>query len=293
MNTKTINTYFKIGFLINLIFLVITGLSGCASTTQILPRVTEEKPTLDKALIIVERGLFAGSTGFCCNVYDNNTLVGSLGQGGKLAWLRDPGPMDIQYEDWWMKIGRRLAVTAGEKYYYKIEPLGMDGLGIPINNNMKLQPTLETPLVFFRVLYVLSDRVLFDNNFGMKQKNFSSGILSIQNILDSESKWYLTVSDNAEWMTVYLPVGEYYISEFYLEIGNTLKVTTITIPINAKFAVNRTNAGIYIGDLMLSEEKYMVSIQKDSEAARLFLEKDSKDWRKGLPYTESMMVFKK
>lgn len=260
-----------------------------------MPRVTLEKPTSDKVLVIVERDsaeLFGAGRSF--DVYDNKTLVGSLGHGGKLAWLREPGPMDIQY-DGWQEGGRRLAVTAGEKYYYKFGfdgTLGgydMYGPGIPISNKMKL-PSLETPLVFFRVL---PDSVSFSNSLFMKLKNNYIGTILIQNILESESKWGLEVNGTAKWDTVYLPVGEYYISKLYLEKYNDIWVKTITFPINAKFTVNTTNAGIYIGDLIFSEEKNMVSIQKDSEAARLFLEKDSKDWRKGLPYTESMMVFKK
>lgn len=116
----------------------INGLTGCAPTTQSPSQVSAEKPTSDKALVIVERESQALGGGVTFNVYDNKTLAGKLGSGGKLAWLCAPGQRDIEFDDqgggdqlgeWRIaKVGKRLAVKAGETYHFKMSyKLGVNG----------------------------------------------------------------------------------------------------------------------------------------------------------------------
>ena len=109
----------KIHLFFYFLFTVIMGLTGCATTTQVFPKVTEEKPTADKALIIVEAtvgGLISHE------VYDNGKLAGNIGEGGKLAWLRDPGKMEL-----WSYLTegttyqlRNITLEAGKTYHYTI-----------------------------------------------------------------------------------------------------------------------------------------------------------------------------
>ena len=87
-------------------------LTGCAafqtSTTQNLPTVIDEKPTANKALIIVEGTPSYGSLIklYAIKLRDDKTLVGKVGPNGKLMWLRDPGRMvltlgdDLYGTDW-------------------------------------------------------------------------------------------------------------------------------------------------------------------------------------------------
>lgn len=72
--------------------------SSCGMpTTQILPVATGDTPPAGKCLIIVERESTSIGAWVNNEVYDNGTHVGTLTSGGKLAWLRDPGPMNLRF----------------------------------------------------------------------------------------------------------------------------------------------------------------------------------------------------
>lgn len=126
MKTKTTGENMR-NKIICLLGFVLAGLclSGCAafqtSTTQVLPTVADEKPTADKALIIVEgTGGWAGVFKlYAKDVYDNTNHVGKAGTNGRLVWLRDPGKMVISINNG--VVGRCVTVAAGEKYQYKIK----------------------------------------------------------------------------------------------------------------------------------------------------------------------------
>ncbi len=121
---------------------VIYILTGCAPTTQSPSQVSAEKPTSDKALVIVERESQVLGGGVTVNVFDNKTIAGKLGSGGKLAWLCAPGQRDIEIDDLggaallpeWGKAknGRRLTVKAGQTYHYKfnVNVAMLEGPGI-------------------------------------------------------------------------------------------------------------------------------------------------------------------
>ena len=103
-------------------------LSGCAafqtSTTQNLPLVTSDAPPPEKAMIVVDgssswAGMFKL---YAVKLYDNKVFVGKVGPHGKMAWLRDPGPMDISIQG---VIGRRTTAEAGKTYHYKIDGTGL------------------------------------------------------------------------------------------------------------------------------------------------------------------------
>lgn len=108
--------------IIGLLGLALAGLflAGCASTTQIVPTVADEKPTAGQALIVVEGsaswdGMFKL---YAVEVFDNKTLVGKVAPHGKLAWLREPGPLLLEMN---RGAGKYLTVAAGEKYQFKVE----------------------------------------------------------------------------------------------------------------------------------------------------------------------------
>lgn len=146
---------------ISLLGVVLAGLflTGCAafqtSTTQIPPKLSEEKPTADKALIIVEGSdSWAGMIKlYACAVFDNQTPVGKVGPHGKLVWLRDPGLMEIKLNP---GAGRILKVAGGEKYQFKVECnssliYSFAGPGVPINqlpkqNAAYIKHKIETTL---------------------------------------------------------------------------------------------------------------------------------------------------
>ena len=141
--------------------LLATGLlCGCASTKQFVPKPSVEKPTPDKALIVVERvpTTFGGNVGI--KVYDNNTLVGEMGSRGRLIWLRDPGLMRIHFSaNNWIKSSaddaapeRWLAVEAGERYSYANNFLMSSGPGIQAFNYVTEDQSSKGSLILFRVL---------------------------------------------------------------------------------------------------------------------------------------------
>lgn len=127
--------------MIGLLGLALAGLfiTGC-STTHNLPIVTDEKPTPTQALIIVEgsdswSGMFKL---YAVPVYDNKTLVGKVAPHDKLVWLRDPGMMGVSVNN---ISGRRLFVSAGKTYKFKVEchsmNYTMDGPGDLFNAAIK------------------------------------------------------------------------------------------------------------------------------------------------------------
>ena len=104
-----------------LLLFVMFWLAGCAKTQQFFPVAIDEKPPHGKALIIVEREDNGYGGAVRWDVYDNSVPVGLVSAGGRLAWLRDPGPMDITFKNIFGKNpGRRLIVNAGEIYHYKV-----------------------------------------------------------------------------------------------------------------------------------------------------------------------------
>lgn len=112
--------------IIGLLGLALAGLlfTGCAafqtSTTQIPPKVVKEKPTADKALIIVDGSeSWAGMAKlYAVEVFDNKISVGKVGPHGKLVWLRDPGTMELKLNP---GAGRYITVKAGETYQFKAD----------------------------------------------------------------------------------------------------------------------------------------------------------------------------
>lgn len=147
--------------ILSLLGVVLAGLffTGCAafqtSTTQISPKVTGEKPTAEKALIVVEGSdSWAGMIKlYACAVFDNQTPVGKVGPHGKLKWLRDPGPMELKLKP---GAGRYLTVAAGESYQFKVNCdssliYAFAGPGIPVNqlpkeNAVHIKQAIETAL---------------------------------------------------------------------------------------------------------------------------------------------------
>ena len=111
--------------LLGLLGLVFAGLflAGCAafqtSTTQTLPVIAQETPPSDKAMIIVDgTDSFGGIVKlYAAGMYDNQTFVGKVGPHGRLAWLRNPGRMDLSINH---AVSRRATVLAGKTYHYKL-----------------------------------------------------------------------------------------------------------------------------------------------------------------------------
>ena len=106
--------------------------SSCGvPTRQILPVATGDNPPAGKCLIIVERDSTSIGAWVNNEVYDNGTHVGTLTSGGKLAWLRDSGPMSLlaDVDALKLKIYRNLSVGNGKTYRYKAHPRGLNGPG--------------------------------------------------------------------------------------------------------------------------------------------------------------------
>ncbi len=129
--------------------------SGCGiPTRQILPVATGDTPPSGKCLIIVQ-STSMGPLAYN-EIYDNKTHVGTLTSDGKLAWLREPGPLELKAE---MNMGRptrlrRLNVEAGKTYLYtgSLSGPGKDGS----------EPLTESEI---RMVYAkLSDRAKADFN---------------------------------------------------------------------------------------------------------------------------------
>ena len=139
-------------------FLAFGFLSSCSvPSKQILPIASEEKTVPNKSLIIVERSSTAVGGMVSCQVYDNSTHVGDLGPGGKLVWLRDPGPMNITIDvDYNLPgssgiLGRNLTVSAGKRYYYNFNVdrfvafnnFKLDGPGSPRHGTFYQPPNVS------------------------------------------------------------------------------------------------------------------------------------------------------
>ena len=101
-------------------------------TTQILPIASEGKPPAGKCLIIVERKSSAIGAWVSIDVYDNETHVGTLNEGGKLVWLREHGPMRLitQMKTHTTKCYRITSGEPGKEYRYiaNIGTLGGPGV---------------------------------------------------------------------------------------------------------------------------------------------------------------------
>jgi hypothetical protein len=115
-----------------LAFLTVASLCGCSvQSKQLLPVASEEKPPPGKCLIIVEREGGGFDALVKHEIYDNQTLVGTLtSQGGKFVWVRDPGPMVLRAKVAWPNqptYGRVLNTEAGKRYYYSIRDKALDG----------------------------------------------------------------------------------------------------------------------------------------------------------------------
>ena len=71
--------------------------TGCASTTQMVPRpAAASDPTL--SYVQVERSLGFGAWANGIKVTDTGTYIGSVGPNGILFWSRTPGQMTISSE---------------------------------------------------------------------------------------------------------------------------------------------------------------------------------------------------
>ena len=285
-------------------------LTGCTSTKQFLPKVTDERPTSDKALIIVERSSEMSGGALCNNVYDNKTPVGKLGPSGRLVWLRDPGPMELlingegayagcklMYDHWWQaaqggQAGRTITVEAGKRYDYKLNaidemgnidivvadaglPYGfiLGGLGIPLKT--KEQSERGDALVILRLLSdSFNNDVLGLHKIGLDMVDVKTG-----------KAWGLFPTPSKPWRMFYLPVGEYNFTEYYEMSSDFQRIVSTTYKVNAEFSVTKTKSAIYIGDLYISKGKPRIG--KDSDAARVFLKENSKE----LPYSETELKF--
>lgn len=265
-------------------------LCGCASTTQVLPRPTEEKPTANKALIVVERASTTfgndggGGGGVGNKVYDNNKLVGTLAKGGKLVWLRNPGLMDIKIDGHPLvpfldNSGRGLAVAAGESYRYEIKCYASTGFtfngpGIPTSNYSAEYQSSEGSLIFFRF-------------FPIHKHNKGGGLIVL---VDVKTGKHIQVDNDPHgkkdpWVVLYLPPGEYNVLRYdYFSVSGS---GLLYHRVDAEFTVTKTNVGIYVGDIRFSDGKF--SISQDSNAAREFL----KQTEIKLPYTEAIMALKR
>ena len=99
--------------------------SNCGMpTTQTLPVVSEGKPPAGKCLIILEREVTSIGAWVNNSVYDGKKKVGSLGKGGKLVWIRDPGSMRLfcsgpSYGEEY-GVGTNLTTAPGKIYNYNI-----------------------------------------------------------------------------------------------------------------------------------------------------------------------------
>ena len=219
---------------ISLVALALVGLllGGCASTSQVLPKVADEKPTADKALITLERPtrFFGGQV--TSKVFDNTTYVGTLAAGGKMAWLRDPGPMELlisgqseygkpnghgNYCGGKKFTAKNITVVAGERFDYKVlinlstphEPMmfvddgsdleGFNLIGPGIPSKTDEQSKRGDALVFFRLI---TDSA----------PDYTYGALKVVNIKTKEPINFTFDHLNQPWRMLYLPVGEYYVS---------------------------------------------------------------------------------
>ena len=250
------------------------GLTGCASTRQNAPRVMEETAPPNKALIIVERTSSVMGGAIAIKVSDNGTGVGKLGPGGKLSWLREPGLMDLFFNDF----GKSLCVDSGGVYRYTVglgkgnNLLSSPGIGIT-RETARHSP--EDSLVFFRfrTSYTQNKAVILKS---LKIVNIKTGKLTDMAV---------DVLGNArDWNAAYLPVGEYFIPGFEVDALEMNGQSWSNYRIRAEFAVTKPNVGVYVGDITLDGGR--VTVGRDSSAAHQFLEKNMKP----LSYCESLIT---
>jgi len=93
--------------------LTVVIFSSCSisPSKQIIPIASEKQPPPGKCLVIVERTSGATDQWVIHEIYDNQTQVGTLTrQGGKMVWVRDPGPMTLRAKVTW----------PGEPTYYRV-----------------------------------------------------------------------------------------------------------------------------------------------------------------------------
>jgi hypothetical protein len=269
--------------------LLATGfLCGCASTKQFVPKPSVEKPTSDKALIVIERSsaYLEGVTGV--RVYDNNKFIGEIGAGGKMVWLRNPGLMNIQVgNDINGPIGSKyFTAKAGESYRYNIVKLhNLDGPGIDtlcynyrgnIITDRKEDQIPEGSLVFFGGAFPIKVRVI-----GV-QLAASQGVLTIVDVKTGKS--IEVPFEGQKQIALFLPLGEYCILKYTTYKDGGTYSTWKTYDINAEFSITKPNVGVYVGNITVSSDNKPF-ISKDSTAAREFLRQINID----LPYTEAIM----
>jgi len=115
-----------------LTILVAILFSSCGMPTkQIVPIAAEGKPPAGKCLIIVERVSTSIGAWVNSEVYDNKTHVGTLTSGGKLVWLREPGPMNLctGMKMLNLTLYKKISVESGKTYLYKADPRSLAGPG--------------------------------------------------------------------------------------------------------------------------------------------------------------------
>jgi hypothetical protein len=266
------------------VVLLATGvLCGCASTTQVIPIPSVEKPTSNKALIVVERysSTVGGAVGM--EVYDNNTFVGKMGPGGKLAWLRDPGLMNIHFGgigDLGATPGKCFPVKAGKSYHYNLKmgvSFEFEGPGVPTRT---IGQASEGALVFFDGAFPTGVKVLWSLSPAQKRA------LTIANIKTGKTiEYYLLPREEQSHIVLFLPLGEYCILKYAAYKDGGTYTATEEYNINAEFSITKPNVSVYAGSISVSPDKEKPVIRKDSVAAREFLKQKNID----LPYTEAMM----
>ena len=70
-------------------------MSGCASTTQLVPKPDQSGITPSTVHVEIRRSLGFGGWANALEVQDNGTPIGDLGPNGSLLWEREAGPMNL------------------------------------------------------------------------------------------------------------------------------------------------------------------------------------------------------
>jgi hypothetical protein len=136
----------KVFSLASLTILAAILFSGCGMPTrQILPVATGDTPPSGKCLIVVERRSTSIGAWVNNEVYDNDTHVGTLTSGGKLAWLRDPGPMRLSTKASIFPIQYFRVSTAqsGKRYHYTANVEFLEGPGVRHTVTPEAGPGIE------------------------------------------------------------------------------------------------------------------------------------------------------
>lgn len=293
---------FRVGWSV----LLVTGfLCGCASTKQVLPKPAVEKPTPNKALIVMEYPPAMVWDFLGLKVYDNNKLVGKIGPDGKLVWLRDPGLMNITLGGPYCETlpGKCFAVKAGKSYHYNTKLVVVDGnmiFGGPGVPTRTIGQPAEGALVFFEGSFPTEVKVLWSLSPAQRK-------LTIANIKTGKTVECYLPREKQSHISLFLPPGEYCILKCSAYQDGGTYTATEEYNINAEFSVTKPNVAVYVGSISVSRKKeknltetalLLVKgqsfdssagekpvIRKDSAAARKFLKQTNMD----LPYTEAIM----